>query len=91
MALRRVSYRSAISCRQVYRVDLSISRFKSSALNDSRFANTTNSLILAVRDFIILKVDVEREKAYAYADEADMLNLALWACTAKQWREANRV
>ena len=43
----------------------------------------------AVRDFIILKVDVEREKAYAYADEADMLNLALWACTAKQWREAN--
>lgn len=43
----------------------------------------------AVRDFIIPKIDVEREKAYAYADEADMLNLALWACTAKQWREAN--
>jgi hypothetical protein len=43
----------------------------------------------AVRDFIIPKIDVEREKAYAYADEADLLNLALWQCTAKQWREAN--
>ena len=43
----------------------------------------------AVRDFIIPKIDIEREKTYAYADEADLLNLALWACTAKQWREAN--
>jgi hypothetical protein len=43
----------------------------------------------AVRDFVIPKIDIEREKAYAYADEADMLNLALWACTAKQWRDAN--
>ena len=43
----------------------------------------------AVRDFVIPKINVEREKAYVYADEADMLNLALWACTAKQWREAN--
>ena len=43
----------------------------------------------AVRDFIIPKIDVERDKAYAYADEADMLNLALWSCTAKQWRDAN--
>ena len=43
----------------------------------------------AVRDFVIPKIDVECEKAYAYADEADMLNLALWGCTAKQWRDAN--
>jgi hypothetical protein len=43
----------------------------------------------AVRDFIIPKMDIEREKLYAYADEADMLNIALWRCTAKQWREAN--
>jgi hypothetical protein len=43
----------------------------------------------AVRDFVIPKIDVERAKAYAYADEADMLNLALWSCTAKQWRDAN--
>ncbi len=43
----------------------------------------------AVKGFIIPKIDVEREKMYAYADEADLLNLALWGCTAKQWREAN--
>jgi len=43
----------------------------------------------AVRDFVIPKMEVEREKLYAYADEADMLNLALWQCTAKQWRDAN--
>jgi hypothetical protein len=43
----------------------------------------------AVRDFVIPIMDVEREKLYAYADEADLLNLALWQCTAKQWREKN--
>ena len=43
----------------------------------------------AVRDFIIPKIDVEREKTYAYADEADILNLVMWNCTAKKWRDAN--
>jgi hypothetical protein len=43
----------------------------------------------AVRDLVIPKMNVEREKLYAYADEADLLNLALWECTAKQWRESN--
>ncbi len=43
----------------------------------------------AVKEYIIPKIDVEKEKLYVYADEADLLNLALWACTAKQWREAN--
>ena len=43
----------------------------------------------AVKDFIIPKIDVEKQKLYAYADEADLLNIALWGCTAKQWREAN--
>jgi hypothetical protein len=43
----------------------------------------------AVKDFVIPKIDVEQKKLYAYADEADLLNIALWGCTAKQWREAN--
>jgi len=42
----------------------------------------------AVKSFVIPKVNVE-QALYAYADEADMLDLALWGCTAKQWREAN--
>ncbi|MDR0874377.1 MAG: KilA-N domain-containing protein [Prevotellaceae bacterium] len=43
----------------------------------------------AVRDFVVPKMEVERQKLYAYADEADLLNLALWECTAKYWREVN--
>ncbi|GAP71791.1 hypothetical protein SAMD00024442_18_34 [Candidatus Symbiothrix dinenymphae] len=43
----------------------------------------------AIKDFVIPKIDVEQQKLYVYADEADLLNLALWGCTAKQWREAN--
>lgn len=42
----------------------------------------------AVKSFVVPKVNVE-QALFAYADEADMLNLALWGCTAKQWREAN--
>lgn len=42
----------------------------------------------AVRDFVIPTLN-ESEKLYAYSTEADLLNLALWGCTAKQWREAN--
>lgn len=42
----------------------------------------------AVREFVIPTLN-ENERPYAYATEADMLNLALWGCTAKQWREAN--
>lgn len=42
----------------------------------------------AVREYVIPLLN-EREKPYAYASEADILNLALWKCTARQWREAN--
>ena len=42
----------------------------------------------AIRDFIIPKIG-DIAQGIAYADEADLLNLALWGCTAKQWREAN--
>ena len=54
--------------------------------NVTRVLNKVNHTLHtdAVRNFVIPKIDVEHEKAYAYADEADMLNLALWACTAKQ-------
>jgi hypothetical protein len=43
----------------------------------------------AVRDFVIPKMDLTHSQSYAYADEADLLNLALWQCTASQWRNAN--
>lgn len=31
----------------------------------------------------------EFQQQYAYADEADMLNLIVFGCTAKEWRESN--
>ena len=44
----------------------------------------------AVKDFILPKSNYTKEKEWiAYAEEADILNVALFQCTAKQWREAN--
>ncbi len=44
----------------------------------------------AVKDYIIPKSALpEAKKGLEYAEEADLLNIALFGCTAKQWREAN--
>lgn len=42
----------------------------------------------AVKEYIIPKIDTVRQK-YAYANEADILNLALFGKTAKEWRFEN--
>jgi len=42
----------------------------------------------AIETHIIPKLTLQ-EKDWIYADEADMLNMVLFGCTAKQWREAN--
>lgn len=44
----------------------------------------------AVKDFVLPKSTLPEAKKYIeYAEEADVLNLALFKCTARQWREAN--
>lgn len=44
----------------------------------------------AVKNYIVPKSNLPKSKeGIAYADEADILNLALFGCTAKEWREAN--
>ncbi len=44
----------------------------------------------AVLKHIIPKSSLpENKKGFEYAKEADLLNLALFGCTAKEWREAN--
>ena len=44
----------------------------------------------AVKDFILPKSTYTKETAWlAYAEEADILNVALFGCTAKQWRNVN--
>ena len=44
----------------------------------------------AVKNFIIPKKNYEKNKEWLiYADEADLLNITLFGCTAKDWRDAN--
>ncbi len=44
----------------------------------------------AVKNVIIPKLDIgQMKQGLIYASEADILNLALFGCTAKQWQEAN--
>lgn len=44
----------------------------------------------AIQKEIIPKLSLDKQKEYiVYATEADLLNLALFGCTAKDWQEAN--
>ena len=41
----------------------------------------------AIKEFLITPELTKQEQSYAYANEADILNVALFGKTAKQWRE----
>lgn len=44
----------------------------------------------AIKNNILPKLNISQiRQGIIYADEADLLNLALFGCTAKQWQEAN--
>jgi hypothetical protein len=43
----------------------------------------------AIQKYVIPKLTDEEKKKWAYADEGDLLNAALFGCTARQWRDAN--
>ena len=44
----------------------------------------------AVKNYILPEKDYEKDKEWiVYAEEADLLNVALFNCTAKDWREVN--
>ena len=44
----------------------------------------------AIKNVILPKLNISQMKqGLVYASEADLLNLALFGCTAKQWQEAN--
>ncbi len=60
--------------------------------NVKRILTKTNYLIHtdAVRDCILPEKNYDKDKEWLiYADEADLLKVALFNCTAKDWREAN--
>jgi hypothetical protein len=43
----------------------------------------------AIKAYIIPSLVTKEQVGYAYASEADILNVALFGATAKQWRDAN--
>ena len=43
----------------------------------------------AIQQYIIPHIGITQKKEWIYANEADMLNIIIFGCTAKQWREAN--
>ena len=58
----------------------------------SRILSKTNYQLHtdAIKDNIIPQLSIEKQKEYlVYASEADMLNLALFGCRAKDWEEHN--
>ncbi len=60
--------------------------------NVKRILSKTNYHIHtnAIKNYILPQKDYEKDKEWiVYAEEADLLNVALFKCTAKDWREAN--
>ena len=60
--------------------------------NAKRFLSKNNYLIHtdAVKNYVLPQSNYTKNTEWlAYADEADLLNVALFGCTAKEWREAN--
>ncbi|MCI3938758.1 KilA-N domain-containing protein [Chryseobacterium aahli] len=43
----------------------------------------------AIKNYIIPTLTYSQKKDWIYAEEADLLNIVLFGCTAKQWRDAN--
>ncbi|MBL0315687.1 MAG: KilA-N domain-containing protein [Flavobacteriales bacterium] len=44
----------------------------------------------SIKEYLIPQLQIDKDKQWLeYANEADLLNVALFGCTAKMWREAN--
>lgn len=43
----------------------------------------------AIKENLIPPALTQQQTAYIYADEADLLNVALFGQTAKEWRDSN--
>lgn len=43
----------------------------------------------AIKQHLIPQKLTPEQKSYVYADEADLLNVAMFGMTAKEWRDAN--
>lgn len=44
----------------------------------------------AIKDYILPQTSISKNSEWIiYAEEADLLNVAVWGCTAKEWRDSN--
>lgn len=43
----------------------------------------------AIKQNLVIPEHTTEQKNFVYADEADLLNVALFGCTAREWRKAN--
>lgn len=43
----------------------------------------------AIKEHIVPRLITKKQKEFVYANEADVLNMALFGMTAKEWRDAN--
>lgn len=43
----------------------------------------------AIKNYVIPRLSYSQKKDWIYAEEADLLNIVLFGCTAKQWKEVN--
>lgn len=60
--------------------------------NLKRMLSKTNYSIHtdAIKGYVLPQLSIEKKKEYlVYANEADLLNVILFGCTAKEWEEAN--
>ena len=58
--------------------------------NSKIMQHSTEKNLRILTKYIIPTLNVSKDKEWiTYADEADVLNVALFGCTAKQWRESN--
>lgn len=60
--------------------------------NLKRMLSKTNYTIHtdAIKGYVLPRLSIEKRKEYlVYASEADLLNVILFGCTAKEWEEAN--
>lgn len=59
-------------------------------MSPTRWVETTNAIGTdAIKQNLIPEEITPAQKFFIYADEADMLNVAMFGKTAKQWREEN--
>lgn len=63
--------------------------FKRSDFDTFKKDAGTNAYTFSIKDNLVIPELTLRQKTYIYADEADLLNVALFGMTAKEWRDAN--